>query len=148
MACLFLYGTLKAVARQRGGRPAHVWGQMWENGAYPAIRLTRPGDGYLIPGLVFEVTLSDLAEFDRREGVAHVWYRRGRVKTVEGQEVWVYEAARCLSCQDARDPRWQPMLPGTSGVADWGRDRLGEASGRAMRHTALGQTIWSPFPDR
>jgi len=93
---LFVYGTLKPIARQRGGRPAHVWGRMWENGSYPAIRLTDPGDGYLIGGLVSEVTEGDLAEFDRIEGVEHGWYRRVKARTVEGDEVWVYEGAGCL----------------------------------------------------
>lgn len=74
MARLFVYGTLKPIARQRGGRPAHIWGRMWENGAYPAIQLIKPNDGYLTAGLVFEATDSDLTEFGRREGVAQGWY--------------------------------------------------------------------------
>jgi len=83
---LFVYGTLKPIARRRGGRPAHVWGRMWDNGSYPAIRLTEPGDGYRIAGLVFHVNGDDLAAFDRIEGVAHGWYRRVKARTVEGEE--------------------------------------------------------------
>lgn len=97
---LFVYGTLKPIARQRGGHPAHVWGRMWENGSYPAMRLTQSGDGHLIAGLVFQVTDAELADFDRLEGVAHGWYRRVRARTDEGDQVWVYEGVQCLGSQD------------------------------------------------
>jgi len=116
---LFVYGTLKPIARQRGGRPAHVWGRMWENGSYPAIRLTEPGDGYLIAGLVFGVTDDDLAEFDRREGVAHGWYRRVKEGTTEGEVVRVYEGARCLDGAAALGARWSVVEATGGNVAVW-----------------------------
>ncbi|MBN1460047.1 MAG: gamma-glutamylcyclotransferase [Armatimonadetes bacterium] len=115
MARLFVYGTLKPVARERGGRPAHVWGRMWENGSHPAIRLTKPGDGYRIAGLVFEVADDDLAEFDRIEGVVRCWYRRARVMTVEGETVWVYEGARYPDDPD----RWRERVPGEDHAVAW-----------------------------
>ena len=115
---LFAYGTLKPVARQRGGHPAHVWGRMWDNGSYPAVRVTEPGDGYSIAGLVFRVTDDDLVEFDRIEGVTHGWYRRVRITTVEGEQVWVYEGARCLRREGPR-VRWRPGEPDHKGMLDW-----------------------------
>lgn len=121
VARLFAYGTLKPIARQRGGRPAHVWGRMWDNGSYPAIRLTEPGDGHLVAGLVFEVRDDDLAEFDRMEGVAHGWYRRVRVTTVEGEEVWVYEGKRCLSSLNSTASTWRPVPSSWSRVVAWMR---------------------------
>ena len=107
------------LARQRGDHPAHVWGRMWENGSYPAIRLGEPGDGYLIAVLVLNVTEIDLSEFDRREGVAYGWYRRLRVKTVEGEKVWVYEGVGCLAGREHCPEEWPQMVPGRRGSAEW-----------------------------
>lgn len=67
---LFVYGTLKPIAGQRGGRPAHVWGRIWENGSYSGMRPTGPGDWYLVTGLVSEAIDDGLPEFERREGAA------------------------------------------------------------------------------
>ena len=116
MARLFVYGTLKPTARQRGGRPAHVWGRIWRDGCRVAVRLMEPGYGCTIAGLVFAVTPDELTAFDRRHGVESHSYRRVRARTVEGEEVWVYEGHECL--RNADNP-WHSVRPGESRVADW-----------------------------
>jgi len=118
---LFAYGTLRPIARRRGGRSARVYGRLWENGHYPGARLGEP-DGPMIAGLVFEVTAEDLASFDAREGVAHNWYRRVRTHTVGGETVWVYEADRCLTDDAGVHRQWRLVKPDRCNVAEW-RDR-------------------------
>jgi gamma-glutamylcyclotransferase (GGCT)/AIG2-like uncharacterized protein YtfP len=119
---LFCYGTLMGEALQRGGRPARIYGRLWDNGLYPAARRGKPG-GPMVAGVVFEVTAEDLALFDAREGASGNWYRRVKVGTVEGELAWMYEAARCLT--DAHGPRsdWRRVLPDEHGVASWDHER-------------------------
>ena len=120
---LFVYGSLKPIARQRGGRPAQIYGRLWENAHYPAARVGEPG-GPMIAGLVFEVTSEDLASFDAREGTAHNWYRRVPTHTVEGETVWMYEADRCLTDGTGPGRQWRRVKPDGCNVAEW-RDRGG-----------------------
>lgn len=115
---LFAYGTLKPVARQRGGRPAHIYGRLWDNGHYPAARLGEPG-GPMIAGLAFEVTSEELAAFDAREDIASGWYRRIRTRTLEHEEVWVYEGGRCIDGGQTDGTAWRPVTPDERGIGEW-----------------------------
>jgi len=76
----------------------------------------------VVAGLVFEATPDDLARLDQYEGVEHEWYRRIRVTTVEGEEVWVYEGAGCLGDGNAVRAGWAHVPSGELGVAKWGRE--------------------------
>ncbi len=98
-----------------GGRPALIHGRLCNNGLYPAAKRGNPG-GPMVAGIVFEVTAQDLALFDAREGAAGNWYRRVKVRAVEGEVAWMYEAARCLT--DARGPcgHWRPVALNKHGV--------------------------------
>ncbi len=109
-------------ARDAGGRPARIYGRLWDNGLYPAAKRGKPG-GSMVAGVVFEVTAQDLALFDAREGAAGNWYRRVKVRTVEGETVWMYEAARCLT--DGRGSRghWRRVPPDGHGVVSWDHQR-------------------------
>lgn len=113
-----MYGTLQPLARRRGGRPARVFGRLWENGFYPAL-LLGDSDDPMVAGVVFEVTEADLAELDRREGTAAHWYRRVHSRTVEGEEVWVYEADRCLREGERIGEQWRPIAAGDDGSIKW-----------------------------
>ena len=118
---LFVYGTLMPMARERGGRPARVHGTLWDSGAYPAVALGEAG-GPAVAGLVFEVSAEDLARLDAYEGIEHSWYRRVRVMTVEGDQVWMYEGAGCLGDGNAVRAGWAHVPAGESGVAAWCRE--------------------------
>lgn len=131
---LFVYGTLKPMARKRRGRVAHVTGRMWCNGLYPAVRLEPRGQK--LAGIVFEVTDDDLLELDAREGIAADWYRRVIVRTLEGQVAWVYEAERCLYQAGGMRAQWQPVAANGRGVVVWDSRRpywrtAGEVEGEA-----------------
>jgi gamma-glutamylcyclotransferase (GGCT)/AIG2-like uncharacterized protein YtfP len=118
---LFVYGTLMPMARERGDRPARVHGTLWDSGACPAVVLGE-AEGPMVAGLVFEVTTEDLARLDAYEGVRQGWYRRVRVITVEGEEVWVYEGAACLRDGGRVRAGWVRVPVDQSGVAEWVRE--------------------------
>lgn len=124
---LFVYGTLKPMARKRRGRGAHVSGRMWCNGLYPAVRLEPRG--MKVAGIVFAVTDEDLLELDAREGTGADWYRRVVVRTQEGQVAWVYEAERCLYQAGGMRAQWQPVGPNARGVVVCRADLTGAQRG-------------------
>jgi len=67
--------------------------------------------------LVDGLPADDLEQLDAYEGVGHGWYRRVTVRTVEGDEVWMYEGAGCLgSCSG---DHWRLVAPGDDGTARW-----------------------------
>jgi hypothetical protein len=77
----------------------------------------------MVAGVVFEATREYLARFDAREGTAREWYRRVRVRTVEGETAWMYEAACCLTDAQGIRGQWWPVEPDERGVASWDNHR-------------------------
>jgi len=115
---LFVYGTLKAMARSRNGRAACVPGRLWDNDSYPALELPQSCDT-LVAGLVFDVSAEELQRLDAYEGVAHGWYRRVRIVTTAGAVVWAYVGEGCLAGADNPGSDWRLVKPDPKGVISW-----------------------------
>jgi gamma-glutamylcyclotransferase (GGCT)/AIG2-like uncharacterized protein YtfP len=97
---LFAYGQLQPHCRPprtlRRAWPDRVRGQLYDLGPYPAAVGTGAPDAPTFSGYVLDIATSELTELDQYEGVAEGRYRRVRVHTESGSEVWLYEYARPL----------------------------------------------------
>ena len=115
---VFVYGTLKRLARRRGGREAFVFGHLYAAGI-PAALPGTDGDPR-IRGVVYPVDAADLRQLDRLEGVDRDFYRRQMVRLVDGSQAWMYTAG--ASMFDARGrlrPEWKALRPDAEGIVEW-----------------------------
>lgn len=80
-----VYGTL------RNGKDEvdHIRGTMLNCGHFPSIKHHKDGD--LVEIEIKHVTEEDLDYFDKYEGLDSGLYKRVKVKTESGLEVWLYE---------------------------------------------------------
>jgi len=80
---LLVYGTLKV----GNGRPVKVVGTLYNLGPYPGFV---PEGDTEVEGEILLVNYNTLLQFDQYEGVNQGLYRREKIKTTEGEEVWIY----------------------------------------------------------
>ena len=87
---LFVYGTLRGGSNSSYGEfigQDKIPGTLYDLGAFPGYK---EGPGKVV-GEVIEINPGILHMLDRYEGVEQGLYRRVRVTTDSGREVWVYE---------------------------------------------------------
>ena len=106
---LFTYGMLQPGCRPpkslRASWPDAVPGELYDLGLYPgAVNVGDSPDW--IEGHVLEIDEAQLPEIDEFEAVDKGEYRRKRVTTRGGREVWVYEYLRSICDAYARVERW------------------------------------------
>jgi len=115
---VFVYGTLKGLARRQGGREAFVFGQLYAAGI-PAALPGIEGDPR-IRGVVYGVTLEDLRRLDMIEGIDRGFYRRQMVRLVDGSQAWMYTAGESMFDAHGRlRPEWKPLRPDAEGIVEW-----------------------------
>lgn len=87
---LFVYGTLM----NGSGRPAEIYGELYDLGAFPGAKRVGDANSGIIPGEIIPLADGDLESFDVYEGVDRGLYRRVRTLTTDDEIVWVYEFAQ------------------------------------------------------